>query len=1024
MATNFPHFTANISRSAIETMKIKKLKDRLIMAGCAVVIILAIVLYTLFTTSQIFNESASHLAEIYDQVNATFQNMVTDNRKLMRSWEQYIINTTKEEGRWTEFKEFIDGQRRQVDEQGNVVKENSGFTDFYLIDLKNADRENNTAWGKKSDGTKEELEFRRDMNLLIGGNDVGVMVRRGNDRFMMFAVGLDDEHSFNKDGAFDYNAFAIVLDADALQKSLSVNAFKNEGLCCIMLSDGQIILQSSEVEQLGDNFIDFLGDKCTVTKSSLGELEHDWKSENEGDKKGTALFKSKADGKEYYLTYMPVNFSDWILLGIVPSEVVNSNMSHFRIITIIVMAAIFACLMGAVAWVMYLSNKRRISEKENDIKARENLLDLLTQNTNDMFVLFSSTDFSAEYVSSNISSVLGLDIEEVKTDIRKMLDASVEQHARFTAEGLKKLDDGDIWETDIQMRNVKTSEVYWYHLGLKHAVYNGKNEYVFMFSDRTKERKMSDDLASALALAKSANESKSNFLSNMSHDIRTPMNAIIGFATLLAKDADNPDKVREYIKKIMFSGHHLLSLINDILDMSKIESGKTSLNIEEFDISEFVDAISAIMTPQARAKKQEFEVHAKGVLPESVMGDKLRINQILLNLLSNAVKYTPEKGKIDLTVEALDKKVHKHAHLRFTVSDNGYGMSEEFCKIIFEPFARETTSATKEIQGTGLGMTITKNIVDLMGGTISVKSELGKGSTFVVELELAVADHHITDDEHFWEKHNIMKILVVDDEESICLDVQELMRETGVKVDYALSGKQAVKMVSDCFDAYEAYNLVLLDWKMPEMDGVETAKRIRAKVGKQVPIMVLTSYSFDEIEEEAKAAGIDLFLSKPFFVSNFRNAVIKLNKDEEDNTVKAANNEISIEGMNILAAEDNEINAEILEELLDIEGVTCKIAHDGREAVEMFEASAPGTYDMIFMDVQMPILNGYGATREIRASSHPDAKTIPIIAMTANAFDDDVKAALDSGMNAHLAKPIDMGKLKEIIAQLRGDRNE
>ncbi len=694
-------------------------------------------------------------------------------------------------------------------------------------------------------------------------------------------------------------------------------------------------------------------------------------------------------------------------------------------IVTVVASVIVVIAVAVVAWLLHIRNKRRLGEKDEELTARESLLDLLTENTNDIFVLFSTDDFAAEYVSANIEQVWGLNHDEVKSDVRKLLEAAVDPDARFSIEMLESLSEGDIREADIRMKNVNSGALYWYRIVLKHITYNDKNEFVFMFSDRTQEHKMSDDLASALAIAKSANESKSNFLSNMSHDIRTPMNAIIGFATLLAKDADNPDKVREYIKKIMFSGQHLLSLINDILDISKIESGKTSLNIEEFDISEFVEEINAIITPQARAKEHSFEVHTKGKLPERVFGDKLRLNQILLNLLSNAVKYTPDNGKIDLTVEACERSAHNHAHLKFTVADNGMGMSEEFVKIIFEPFAREDTVTKKEIQGTGLGMTITKNIVDLMGGTITVESEKGKGSTFTVELELAVAERHDLDDENFWVKHNIMKILVVDDEESICKDVCELMSETGVKVDYALTGKKAIEMVASSFESYEAYNLVLIDWKMPEMNGVETAKGIRKKVGREVPIMVLTSYNFDDIADDAKEAGIDLFMSKPFFVTNFRNAVLKLKHVEED-LVNDSDKEaaVSLEGMNILAAEDNEINAEILEELLDIEGVTCTIAENGRVAVEKFEASASGTFDMIFMDVQMPEMNGYEATCAIRESSHPEAKTIPIIAMTANAFDDDVKTALDSGMNAHLAKPIDMNKLKQIIEKLRGETNE
>ncbi len=473
----------------------------------------------------------------------------------------------------------------------------------------------------------------------------------------------------------------------------------------------------------------------------------------------------------------------------------------------------------------------------------------------------------------------------------------------------------------------------------------------------------------------------------------------------------------------MFSGQHLLSLINDILDMSKIESGKTSLNIEEMDFSDFLEEIGSIIGPQARAKHQEFEIHSKGVLPERVYGDKLRINQIMLNLLSNAVKYTPDGGRVVFTVEVMSKSVHNHAHLKFIVEDNGLGMSPEFLQKIFEPFSRESSAATREIQGTGLGMTITKNIVDLMGGTLSVESELNRGSKFTVELELAFVEHGDIDSELFWADHNIYKILVVDDEEYICEDVAALMEGTGVEISAAYDGMTAVEKVKAAKDE-KPFNLVLLDWKMPGMDGVETAKRIREIVGKDLPIMVLTSYSFDEIEDEAKEAGIDLFLPKPFFVSNFRHAVKQLKKDGSEDNIAAQQKSVSMEGLHVLAAEDNEINAEILEELLDIEGVTCDLAENGKIALEKFEKSEKGQYDLIFMDIQMPVMNGLDAARAIRASAHPEAKTIPIIAMTANAFDDDVKATLDAGMNAHLAKPINMDKVKEIVVSILGADHE
>lgn len=522
----------------------------------------------------------------------------------------------------------------------------------------------------------------------------------------------------------------------------------------------------------------------------------------------------------------------------------------------------------------------------------------------------------------------------------------------------------------------------------------------------------------AFQIAEEANRAKSSFLSNMSHDIRTPMNAIVGFATLLARDAENPDKVREYTRKITASSHHLLGLINDILDISKIEAGKTTLNLSDENMVDLIENIDAIIRPQMKEKSHIFEVYNKGLKHEQVIMDKIRLNQILLNLLSNALKYTPKGGHVTLSVEELPQLTKQLARFRFVVSDDGYGMSEEYLRKLFHAFTREEDSVTNKIQGTGLGMAITKNLLDLMGGTISVESEKGKGTTFTVNLELHISEQEI--DQNFWQNHGITRILAVDDEEVICQNIQITMESTGVQVDYALNGHQALEMVEKSEREGRLYHVILLDWKMPGMDGLETARRIRREISRNIPILVLTSYDWPGIEEEAMEAGVDAFLPKPFFLTSFRqkiDAMISRNQEPEQTANKTEERSI-LRGMHILVAEDNEINAEILGELLDMAGASCDIYENGRLAVEAFERSVPGQYQLVLMDVQMPVMNGYEATRAIRDSGHPLAMKILVIAMTANAFAEDIRDALEAGMNAHVAKPIDMAVLEQTVKAL------
>ncbi len=525
--------------------------------------------------------------------------------------------------------------------------------------------------------------------------------------------------------------------------------------------------------------------------------------------------------------------------------------------------------------------------------------------------------------------------------------------------------------------------------------------------EQEQERKIhSQQLSEALRAAQIASESKTTFLSNMSHDIRTPMNAVLGFTTLLARDADNPAKVREYTKKITSSGQHLLSLINDILDVSKIESGKVVLNLEKFSLNDVVASVDAIIQPMAKAKRQSFHLEVNGVRHEYLLGDETRINQILINLLSNAVKYTPEEGHIWFRIIGLKQRSSQYERIRIEVEDDGYGMTPEYLETIFDAFTRAENSTTNKVQGTGLGMAITKSIVELMGGTIEVRSEVNRGSLFLVELELRILEEHA--DRKFWENRGIRRVLAIIGDRECRENVRALVTGGGLEADMAASLEEALDLLAGSRD----FQLVLLDWEA--FSGVQAASAIRA--ASPAPILLLAEYDAEGTEAvlETGRTGV---LAKPFFLSAFRQKVEELWSGGEPEPLQ----DTSLEGLRFLAAEDNDINAEILAELLSMEGADCEIVENGRLAVERFQQSAEGEFDAILMDVQMPVMNGHDAARAIRALPRDDAGSIPIIAMTANAFTEDEKASLDAGMSAHVAKPLDLGLLKKVIRQCRKD---
>ena len=509
----------------------------------------------------------------------------------------------------------------------------------------------------------------------------------------------------------------------------------------------------------------------------------------------------------------------------------------------------------------------------------------------------------------------------------------------------------------------------------------------------------------AVEKAESANRAKSTFLSNMSHDIRTPMNAIIGFTTLALSNIDDTDRVKDYLGKTLASSNHLLSLINDVLDMSRIESGKIHLEEVEVNLSDVLHDLKTIVSGQIYAKQLELYMDAMDVTDEDVYCDKTRLNQILLNLLSNAIKFTPAGGTVSVRVRQLAGKVHGCGQYEFRIKDNGIGMSQEFAQKIFEPFERERTSTVSRIQGTGLGMAITKNIVDMMGGTIEVQTAQGKGSEFIIRVPLRVQAEHrpvekITELEG-------LKALVVDDDFNTCDSVTKMLVKVGMRAEWTLSGKEAVLRARQSIEMSDVYHAYIIDWRLPDMNGIEVTRQIRS-LHDDTPIIILTAYDWSDIEVEAKAAGVTAFCAKPMFMSDLRETLMSALGQKPADAVQRLLPEknADFKGKHILLVEDNELNREIAQEILREYGFLVDSAENGAVAVEKVSTAAPGSYDLLLMDVQMPIMDGYTATRKIRALDDPARAKLPIIAMTANAFDEDRRNALESGMNGFLSKPI------------------
>ena len=797
---------------------------------------------------------------------------------------------------------------------------------------------------------------------------------------------------------------------DYIRSEFSLSFYSETGFSYIIGADGGILVRPTHKNsnRTAVNLTDLLRDSGSTEKEILN-------FQNLMTENARGALRLTSDDEGRILAFVPLKSVNCYLVSLVPNSSIVSHIDEVlqtsQTLTVIVILIFIIFVVFILITYFY---HRKVMAGETEVKYREQLFGLLANTTDDVYMLMSLKDFSLEYVSPNALRVLGIAQKDIQKAIHAIAEQEYDDDLSRSLKSLVNLPEGGS-ETNKRNRIHKpTGEIKHFVETVYRTNIDNVDKLIILLSDRTVEIQSETALKDAMESAKAANRSKSVFLSNMSHDIRTPMNAILGFTELIKRDSQSPEKVLDYTNKIYASGQHLLGLINDVLDMSKIENGNDVLNIQKFNLAEFVDELGDMMRPQAVSKNQSFEICVHDLKEENLLGDKLRINQILINILSNAIKYTPENGTIRMDISELTRINENFARLRFTVSDNGIGISDDYLEHLFKPFTRELSSTVNSIQGTGLGMAITKNLVDLMSGTISVQSKQGVGSTFIVELELRIDDEDVNNE--FWKEVGIARTLVVDDDEDICKSVTAALADAGMDASYVLSGTDALKLVESKHADGEDFDLILIDLKMPDMDGIETAERIRRLISKDISIVMLTAYDWNEFKDRAHNAGIDAFLPKPFFVSNLKLNIRSMQKTKEEAEASAPKK--ALEGKRFLAAEDNALNSEILVELLDMYESTCEVAENGKIALEMFEKSAPGYYDGILMDIQMPVMNGYEAARAIRNSEHPEAKSIPIIAMTANAFSEDINNSMNAGMDAHIAKPMDMEKLESVYRDI------
>ena len=965
------------------------MKKRLGVFAAAIVLIIGVsmvgIQYTRFVSKTVYQESTSHLTEIFHQSNKALNELVNKNLTYLHMWSAYLQKASTE---------------KEICDYINKVQEETGFSGFYFLSF---DGNYKTITGETGYlGLQGNLD-----DKITQRNDI-IMNAALPGKSQMLVFACPEVNGIYQ--GFEYDAIAVAYDNSDIVKVLDISAFQGNAGGYVVHSDGRVVIDHApESWKTAYNFIAVLRDHSGLSEDEIMAFSEELKQGH------TGAMLVNLEGRNYYLIYEKVNIQDWELLGIVPADIVNASMNELQFSTLIIVGALLFSIAAFIIVMILRKNRLNIKSKNTQILYRDEMFKKLSMNVDDVFLMVDAKTARVDYVSPNVEKLLGITVKQIKENIYVLGKLHPQDTEGQRSKHLKGLLVNEQREWDFEYVHKKTGEQRWFHIIAMGSEIEKKQKCIIVMSDRTADRKMNQALSDAVSAAETANRAKSTFLSNMSHDIRTPMNAIIGFTTLAVSNIENQEKVRDYLGKILASSNHLLSLINDILDMSRIESGKIHLEETKVNLSDLLHDLKTIISGQIHAKQLELYMDAMDVTDEDIYCDKTRLNQVLLNLLSNAIKFTPAGGTVSVRLRQFPSTQKDCAQYEIRVKDNGIGMSQEFAQKIFDPFERERTSTVSKIQGTGLGMAISKNIVNMMGGTIEIKTQKNKGTEFIIRLMFRIQS----------EKHRVEKIteleglkaLVVDDDFNTCDSVTKMLVKVGMRSEWTLSGKEAVLRAKQSIELGDAFHAYIIDWRLPDMNGIEVTRQIRS-LGDDTPIIILTAYDWSEIEVEAKAAGVTAFCAKPMFMSDLRETLMTAlgQKKEQNNDDVLPEADFNFKNKHILLVEDNELNSEIATEILTEYGFIVDTAENGAEALEKVSTSKPGTYDLVLMDVQMPVMNGYEATKCIRKLKDPALANISISAMTANAFDEDRKKALESGMDGFLSKPI---VIKELVQALK-----